>query len=96
MELRSLMVVERVSKADLRQVDKAGVHSDHKYEMVNIRPENVVTEVEKEIIKNLGKYPPILDSGYEKSDLENLKKEYGKGGYKPDLKTLAEKLIGYI
>ncbi|ELP5898441.1 hypothetical protein QTV49_000315 [Vibrio vulnificus] len=96
MELRSLMMVERVSKANLRQVDKSGVHPDHKHDMVRNKHHNENNEVEKEIIKNLGRYPPIVDPNYEKPDLENLKREYDEGIYEPDLNTLAEKLIVYI
>lgn len=96
MELRSITGVDRVFKANLNQIDKAGVYSDHHSNPAKEKMEVEKEEVLHEIAKTLGKYPPVKEEARDAIDLDSLKKELEEGGFQPDLESLAERLIDVI
>lgn len=96
MKIRAVIGVERVSKTHLKQVDRSGVFTDHGNKPTTSRIEEENDEVTKEIVKSLGKYPPIIESESDVSNLDVLKKEYLNGNYKPNINELADKLAFFI
>ncbi|MCY9860991.1 hypothetical protein OTK49_00350 [Vibrio coralliirubri] len=96
MELRSITGVDRVFKANLNQIDKAGVYSDHhsnpSKEKIGVEQDEVLHE----IAKTLGKYPPIKEGVREAINLDSLRADLAEDKYQPDLDSLADRLIDLI
>lgn len=96
MELRSITGVDRVFKANLNQIDKAGVYSDHHSNPAKEKMEVEKNDVLHEIAKTLGKYPPVKEGTLDAIDLDSLKRELEEDSYQPDLESLADRLIDLI
>lgn len=96
MELTSLNAVARVQKTTLPKLNKVDEHSDRKHNLPTKSEALAENDVSKEIVRSLGKYPPIKDKNEEEFTHEEIAKMVEEGTYEPDLESLADSLINFL
>jgi hypothetical protein len=96
MELTSLNAVSRVQKTTLSKLNKVDDYSDKRHGLPT-KPEALIeNDVSKEIVRNLGKYPPIKEKYEAEFTHEEIAKMVKDEAYEPDLESLADSLINVL